>query len=413
MNAVPMSARNATLGDLVELLKTQQAAKVDMVVPASKLLSIDGTIHIEGTSVFDEYGAPFVPTAIADGQLAERLGIPTTYLRKLRSERVDLFDANVNGWLGGSPSMTDELPGGSLTYRDHQADNRQFLCRTFGDADGGVLRAVLSDRYGRIDNFDVLTAALSGIQETGTAIDIVSCDLTETRMVVKIAAPEIFVDAPELLASYRDPWAGGRGIVDHSNGVTNYYGKGQLPQWVQDRYGVDSNGVFAGIVITNSETGGGAANITPCIRVLKCTNGLMMTEDGFRQVHLGGKLQEGTIEWSTDTQRKALELITAQARDAVQTFLSEDYVKGALTKIQAKAGVEIAEPTKVLEVVAKELQYTEAEREGILGHFVRGGQMTAGGVMQAVTSFAQELDDADAAFALELSAMRALEIASR
>ena len=37
-------------------------------------------------------------------------------------------------------------------------------------------------------------------------------------------------------------------------------------------------------------------------------------------------------------------------------------------------------------------------------HFIRGGQLTAGGVMQAVTSVAQTLDDADAAHEMEASA---------
>jgi hypothetical protein len=50
--------------------------------------------------------------------------------------------------------------------------------------------------------------------------------------------------------------------------------------------------------------------------------------------------------------------------------------------------------------------------EEILAHFIRGGQLTAGGVMQAVTSVAQTLDDADAAHEMESQAVRALDIAA-
>ncbi|MBJ6628722.1 DUF932 domain-containing protein, partial [Streptomyces sp. I4(2020)] len=51
-------------------------------------------------------------------------------------------------------------------------------------------------------------------------------------------------------------------------------------------------------------------------------------------------------------------------------------------------------------------------KDMILSHFVRGGQMTAGGVMQAVTSTAQTLTDADQAAALEALALPALTAAA-
>ena len=50
---------------------------------------------------------------------------------------------------------------------------------------------------------------------------------------------------------------------------------------------------------------------------------------------------------------------------------------------------------------------------GKLTHFIRGGQLTAGGVMQAVTSVAQTLDDADAASDLEAQALRVMELAAQ
>ena len=49
---------------------------------------------------------------------------------------------------------------------------------------------------------------------------------------------------------------------------------------------------------------------------------------------------------------------------------------------------------------------------GKLAHFIRGGDITAGGVMHAVTSVAQTLPDADAAHDMESAALRALEVAA-
>ena len=50
---------------------------------------------------------------------------------------------------------------------------------------------------------------------------------------------------------------------------------------------------------------------------------------------------------------------------------------------------------------------------GKMAHFIRGGQLTAGGVMQAVTSIAQTLDDADTAHDLEAQALHVLDLAAR
>jgi hypothetical protein len=49
---------------------------------------------------------------------------------------------------------------------------------------------------------------------------------------------------------------------------------------------------------------------------------------------------------------------------------------------------------------------------GKLGHFIRGGDITAGGVMHAVTSAAQIQDDADTAYEMESAALRALDLAA-
>jgi hypothetical protein len=56
---------------------------------------------------------------------------------------------------------------------------------------------------------------------------------------------------------------------------------------------------------------------------------------------------------------------------------------------------------------------TEPTVIGKMNHFIRGGSLTAGGVMHAVTSVAQTLPDADAAHDLESGALRVLALAAR
>jgi hypothetical protein len=374
--------RNATLQDLADMLNAQDAAKLDVNFPVVNLRMENGVARLAGLSVFED--ALYLPTAIADGHIADKLGIPGAYLKKLRAERTDLYDANVNGWVHGLENVA-RPDGRSMTFRLFQGE----------PGTQGVLRAVLSDKYGIIDNLDVLVAALQGVKDAGITTEILSCDLTENKMMVKIAAPEIFVNAPELLNGYRSPFQGAN-----------------LPEWARKKFGVDGNGVFAGLVLTNSETGGGAFTLVPRIGVLSCMNGMMRTKDAIRRVHIGTKWDEGEIQWTDEVYKRTLDLITAKTKVAVQNFLSEEYLTKTVDDISGKAATPVENAADAIQVVTKQVGFTDTQRDGILDHFIKGGQMTAGGIMQAVTSFAQELEDADVAFEMEAAATKVLELAA-
>ena len=170
--------------------------------------------------------------------------------------------------------------------------------------------------------------------------------------------------------------------------------------------------LFAGFVISNSEVGDGAWSITPRIVAEICGNGLQITADVARAVHLGARQDEGIVRYTADTLDKELALITARARDAVATFLSTGYLLAKVTEIERKAGVPVSHPESTVRQVAKAAKFSDEMADPILAHFIRGGQLTAGGVMQAVTSVAQTLDDADTAHDLEAQALRVLDLAA-
>ncbi|MDQ0994820.1 DUF932 domain-containing protein [Streptomyces sp. V3I7] len=376
----PTGARNADLTDLVRILEGQQRRKLDVIAPAAALRFRDGNVRVEGMeSQITEDGVTRVdgtyrPTAVADEGIADKLRIPLAYLRRMRADHVALLDENVNAWLRQDPQ-------------------RRFMLRAFrgenapGEAPAeGVARALLSDSYKLIDNFDMLLAALDGVTKSGHPTKITGCDLTDRRMYVRVESEAVAVQARELLRSYRSPFDGRSGD--------------ELPV------------VSAGFVISNSEVGAGAYTITPRVVVQICRNGLTMGKDVMRAVHLGGKQSEGVISWSGQTQRKTLELITSKTTDAVRTFLSRDYVQAKVTEMEAAAGKTLAEPTKTIEHVTKTLSIGAEAKDMILAHFIRGGQTTAGGVMQAITSVAQVLPDADQAAALEALALPALTAAA-
>ncbi|MFB7198232.1 DUF932 domain-containing protein [Streptomyces sp. NPDC056240] len=378
-NVAPSGARNADLADLVCILEDGQRRKLDVIAPASALRMREGNVHVEGVEsqitwdgVTDVDGI-YRPTAVADEGISDKLRIPLAYLRRMRAENVQLLDENVNAWMQREPE-------------------RRFMLRAFrgenstGMPGEGLARALLSDSYKLMDNLDMLLAALDGVKESGHPTRITGCDLTDRRMYVRVESEAVAVQARSLLRGYRSPFDGRSGD--------------ELPM------------ISAGFVITNSEVGAGAYTITPRATIQVCRNGMTLTKDVMRAVHLGGKQDEGVVSWSGQTQIKTLELITSKTTDAVRTFLSREYVEAKVREMEAAAGTTLDEPTKTIEHVTKTLSIGTDTKARILSHFVRGGQMTAGGVMQAVTSTAQTLTDADQAAALEALALPALTAAA-
>ncbi|MFF3249356.1 DUF932 domain-containing protein [Streptomyces sp. NPDC002870] len=369
-NVAPTGARNAELPDLVRILEDQNRRKLDVIAPASALRFHEGNVHVEGVeSLITEDGVTEVdgiyrPTAVADEGISDKLRIPLAYLRRMRAENAPLL-----------------------------VPERRFMLRAFRGENGpgmppaeGVARALLSDSYKLMDNFDMLLAALDGVKQSGHPTRVTGCDLTDRRMYVRVESEAVAIQAPALLRGYRSPFDGRSGD--------------ELPV------------ISAGFVITNCEVGSGAYTITPRAVIQVCSNGLTEAKDVMRAVHLGGKQDEGVVSWSGQTQRKTLELITSKTADAVRTFLSREYVEAKVREVEDAAGKTLAEPTKTIEHVTKSLSIGAEAKDMILAHFVRGGQMTAGGVMQAVTSTAQTLTDADQAAALEALALPALTAAA-
>jgi hypothetical protein len=294
--------------------------------------------------------------------------IPVAYVRRLRDEHLGLYDANINGWL-------DHEPG------------RRMLIRTLRAEEGdGIARAVLSERYRFVDNLDVLLAVLDGIRTAGADVDVRRCDLTERRMYVQIASQSVAAQADVLLRNYVSPFTGARGA--------------------------DNPLVFAGFVLSNSETGHGSFSITPRLIAQVCSNGYTITKDAMREVHLGGRLDAGVVQWSAGTQQAAIALITRQAADATTTFLTGDYLRRSLDDIEQRAGVPVRDVPATLKYVAAQCRFTDEQQATILDHFIGGADRTAGGVLQAVTSAAQVQDDADAAYEMERLGLRAMTLAA-
>lgn len=367
-------ASNASIGDIASLLEADHGRKYDAVIPADKLCMLDGDLVVTGADpviTLDGVTSQDLhlrPTLDCDASIAGRLDIPVGYLRRMRETNLGLLDSNVNGWL------THERYAGS-----------KFLLRSFtGDEGGvGVARALLSDSYFVIDHLDAACAVLDGLHDVKGPLDI-TCDLTDRRFYMRITAPEVIAYAPTWLDGYRDPRTGATGR--------------------------ENPGIAAGLLVTNSETGFGAASIAPYLTVLVCSNGQTRTQDAISRVHLGAKLPEGVIKWSKQTQEKALDVLRSSMADAVRTFLDVDYMRKVVAEIEAKAGKPVADVESTITTVSKRLAYGEDQRKAIFSRFIQGGDVTVGGVMQAVTAAAQDFAP-DTRADMEADAFRALELA--
>ena len=375
------TARNADFRAMAGLLKTQQAHKLDVIVPASSLEMVGGMLAVGGLEpiitadgVFDPNGL-YRLTVTADNQLGALFSIPRNYVKLMRSENLGLLDTNVNSW--AQKELGKDKP-------------RRVLLRILWGEDPnnpgtcGIVRAVLSDKYGIRDNLDIVIAVVQGMTEGGLSIDdIRSTDLSDDRLYIKVVSKDIEVLSRELTKGYR------------------YFG----------RNGEDFPIINPGIDFLNSEVGSGAFEIVPFAELQICTNGMRQKVDAFRRVHLGGRLEEGVVAWSDSTRQQALEFTKAQVADSVRTFLSKDYLQKVVDRMEEQAGVEVTDVQETIKVVAKQLRYSEDEADAILNAFIDGGQRTAGGVANAVTAYAQTVEDVDRSYELASSGVEAMAAA--
>jgi len=274
---------------------------------------------------------------------------------------------------------------------DHSVDYlfkhepKNYLVRTFSptdpNKDKGVARALLSDNFKVIDHLDVLVTALEAIKESGTRVEIESCDLTDKRMYVRFIAPDIKAEAPKLLQNYKAP-----------------KGKGNP---------AEPNAVVAGFILSNSETGHGRFIIAPRLVVLVCNNGMTRMQDSLAKTHLGAKLDDGVIDWSQATIVKNLELIQLQVKDAVKAFANPDYLARTIREIESMGTELLKHPVDAVNNVCSSLKLSDERTQSILDYFVKAGDTSRFGITQAMTAYAQD-ENPDDRHELEVDAMNIL-----
>lgn len=335
------------LQNLFKQLELQEELKYDAIVSPSLIHYTNGKLVV----VDKKNEVVFTPTDHFHSQMAEKMGIPFQYYKRLLSnpENMPLLDSNVNHWLS-------------------QYD-KNLLVRMFKNAHNEAAnsaRALLSDSYKIMDNYPVLVAALEAIKESGVRVQIKEAELSNTRMYLSVVAPDVEIQAKEMLKEYR---------LSAKAGTT---------------------GVISGFTLSNSEIGAGSHCITPRAVILACNNGAVVTEDRLRNVHLGAKMDELGFNKNKAVMRKNQELVREQIIHAVKIFLSPEYLKKLVDVYEKLGQPEIVVPVeKMIHVIAKDHGITEERKSNILQHFVEGGDMRRIGLANAITRECQGLEDAD------------------
>ena len=364
MDKQNLNLRNIDLVTMVNALKDEQLAKRDLIVPSTKIemcndiFIVEDGIGGDNESLFkgmgiDVAGSDYFeiePTELFHRQMAEKMGIPIRYYwDMLHGEHYKLLNDNVNYWLNDR--------------------TRNMLLRTFIQDDNktGIGRAFLSDKYRRIDNLDLLVATLDTM--TGIpGLECTHCDITETNIYAIFENPNVKIDVPELIENYRNP-------SDPDNREA---------------------GFTSGFTLKNSEVGRGGFSITPRGAFVICGNGMTSKEDAYRQIHIGSKTNDGFLAWNEAVENKNLELVRAQMKQYMEYFISTEYLQKAVKPLYKAKGIEFKKPVDVVKNVTKNhFNYSDEALDKILGYFHKANDESGLGVVQALTYFAHETEDAN------------------
>ncbi|MBH2008589.1 MAG: DUF932 domain-containing protein [Xanthomonadaceae bacterium] len=339
-----------TLVQLAQELERQLATKRDLVLHPSMMRHETSDQGKTALIVDHRDGGSFAVTELARRQLASKLSIPYAYFERMRTEQPALLDSNVNTWL--------------------QCDDGRKMLRTLD----GQARAVLSDRYRRLDNYDLANAVIP-ILKTLDNMRFESVELTATRMYLKVVVPPL---------SYT-------------------MSPGDIVQ--------------AGIVITNSEVGHGSLSVQPLLFRVVCSNGLIVPDRALRKTHIGRALgsEDNDVKvYQEDTLRADDKAFFMKVRDVVQATVTETAFLEAARKMQATMGIHLAgDPIRSIDVLADRYALNDGERAGVLRHLINGGDLSGYGLVNAVTHFSQEVEDYDRATEFEEIGGRLIELSSK
>ena len=223
---------------------------------------------------------------------------------------------------------------------------------------GGDTRALLSNSYQRIEHEDIARVAMPVLAELN-GVKIVSSEITDRRLYIHFV-------------------------------VETVQGEVKRGDWVQ-----------AGGIIRNSEIGFGAVAVDGLLWRLDCLNG-MKSGHTFRRAHVGRQIEDDAALWADDTKRADDHAVLLKVRDMVKAVVDETRFRENLLKMQGLAQSPVVQNVqKSVEVLTQRIGLPDSMQGDILQSLATGGDLSAWGVINAVTAQAHKVKDYDDAVEIE------------
>ena len=343
------------LSKLLEKVKDQAARSADYLAPTNdlqKITSVEGkpqmvieANHGDNTKIFNINDTAF-------GQIATHAGIDTRTARRLQASYPKEFDNLTNAIWEKEP--TRRMVRTHLDY-DDQID--------------GTVRAFVSDKFKTFDNVNLLQTTLPQLMESDAQFQVVSADLSEKRMYLRLKSLEQL--------------GTGANVGDHM-----------------------ANGIGFG----NSEVGAGSVLVYQIFWTLACLNG-MQTENKSRSSHITSA-RDGD-DWgllSDDAKNADNHALELKLRDLVGVYSSREAFDEVLDKMKAAASDvidgEFTDVTDVVNNLGKVMQLTKKENSDVLNGlmatigqsgFEQSRPLSRATLVNAVTAVANrsDIDDVD------------------
>ena len=210
-------------------------------------------------------------------------------------------------WMNSIPEGPQNL---AKLFNDHfhHQEKTKYLIRMVD----GQIRGFLSDRYRRLNSGPIVEALMTAAASHGAMPVKAKC--LDTKFDLKFIHPVLHEPIP------------------------NEY-------------------MLFGLKFRTSDFGNGGLLIGGFVHRLRCTN-LMITEDSFSQVHLGGRLSE-SLKFSEKTYQLDTETVASAIEDVVRNVFAPEYV------------------TKKMKII-KALAETNVDADSIIDGLTKKGKLTLG-----------------------------------
>lgn len=318
-----------SLNDFAKEIVDRSSSKRDFITDSRNLVADAGLLTFDGKS--------YAINEHCHSQIADRLGIPLKYYRRMLKDQPELWSKNLNTWFQEEPDVR--------------------MVRTLHDK----ARAYLSDRFLTLDDDEFANTVFPVISEFADA-QVLSCGITDLKTHIKFASPRL-----EREVKKGDVVQFG---IAYSNSEV---GAGRLTgSLFIHRLACLNGAVVKDDVFAQNHVG------------RKQGNGLQLED----------VLEIDTIQ--TDARATMLKL-----RDYSKAILTDEFIDRQVVRMQNLTEIKVEDPIKAVELVTRKNAFSEATKNNILSHLITGGDLSMWGLHNAVTRASADEADYDEATRME------------